>query len=439
MSEGNSATRRTVLKAAGVTLGTAALGSAAYATRGTLQEGSGASVDWYNSYQQGEDPFVSGQLFDADNGTVAVGNDITKLTSDGEVEWQESFPEHGPPLVRTTDDSYFTAWVDQPEERGSVRYAYAKKTGSRGSVQWTWTDDSETETAFNAAAPGPAGGGYGAGYKFENSDKIPYVVRFAADGTVQWKETYDPENTFQNNPSGAVAAPDGGVLLWHLYTLVLIAPDGSVEWTQKRDNDSSSWALQTLKRQSDGGYVGMGTKISKDNVALLFFDENGHLTQTREITIPNNDDSGENVYGLLQLARTDAGYVIMAERKYSGDTDEDYPRYDAWVMGVADDGSARWFVEPGDDSNYQGSRDLLGNAESVIATGSLNTDDDREAEGTYVTRITEGSGSEQTPTETETEPETEDDDSDTPTPTPPPARETEEGTQTQTDEEDCEI
>lgn len=397
------ATRRTILKAAGVTLGTAALGSATYAATRSQQEGGGASVDWYNTYTESGSVDGVKTLFDVDDGYVVIGEGrITKLTSDGNTAWSNSLPDSTPwyeASTQTSDGAYLHADSEHYDEAAGGKYGIAVKTDERGEKLWRWSNAQEDgdNSQLDAVVAGPNGGGYA----FGHANSPPLGVRFDADGTVLWKQTWDMGSILEEGIDYATQATDGGAVVYDIATAARITPNGTVDWT----HDYGKWAIHEIDRRADSGYVAAAANYAEQNTpALLFLSEQGEHTRTEQFEVPN--DASVNQFLSLSLARTADGLVIGStseEQTQSDETDKN-----AWVLGLTPSGDQRWYVEPGDDANEDRVYATIANGQTVLTGGGwMSSNDDSNNDGgsqdAFVARLTEGSDGGQPPTESPTE------------------------------------
>lgn len=426
--ESRALNRRSVLLGAGVTLGTAALGSVTYGTRQTsAQDGSEASLAWYNTYSGAESMHNLHSLMKTADTYVAVGGgNILQVNEAGETVALNSHP-YAPyrirETVRTTDANYFHVGDENYEEQGAGEYGLVAKTDEHGEELWYWSNEQDdgTNSTFHAAAVTPSGGGYAIGVTAGK----PIGVKLDAGGNVQWKETWDPDGEeLDYDPYDAVQATDGGVIINDYTSAAQVSPSGDLEWAKKYrdgndDNPDNDWYLFEMIPQTDGGYI-VPAKVlynspdtdKEDRHGLLYVDEQGDLDGVVDFDVPNPADADVSKSLSLHLARTDAGLVVGSTyKKQLGEHDYDYG---AWALGLTDEGEHRWYVSAGDNSNDNRTGAIVGSSESVVLGGFWYDEDDVDDDDlpeAFISRVTEGSGGGQSPTDSPTA-------TDTPTATP---------------------
>lgn len=381
MVDESRTTRRTVLMATGVTLGAGILGSgASAASQKPLQDGSGASVDWYNTYP-GTDVTRVDSLFDVDGGYVVVGdNSITKLDTEGQIIRSNSLPTWFSGHARTSDGNYLHAGYERqgdPRETNKW-YGLVSKTDGRGNELWRWSYDHEegNGSIVREVVAGPDGGGYAFGRFKSDEETLPLGVRLDADGNVRWKETWETGSKLEYGPFESISATNGGAFISEPQSAARITPDGKLDWVRGYE-----WSLKEIVQQSDGGYVVTAVDYRKegDIPALLYLNEQGERTRTEHFEVPN-----ENDVRALRFAQTAAGFVVgstVKERTQDGETIR------AWVLGLTPSGDQRWYVEPGDQDDDERTSAIVGSGHRVVVGGHITGDADQ-----FVTRITEGSG-----------------------------------------------
>lgn len=381
MVDESKITRRTVLAATGVTLGAGILeigGSAA--RQNPVQDGSGASVDWYNTYS-GSDVTGVDALFNVDGGYVVVGNKrITKIGTEGETIRSNSLPTWYLGHVRTSDGNYLHAGYERqgdPRETNKW-YGLVSKTDGRGNELWRWSYDHEegNGSIVREVVAGPDGGGYAFGRFKSDEETLPLGVRLDADGNVRWKETWETGSKLEYGPFDSIAATNGGAFISEPQSAARITPDGKLDWLTGYE-----WSLKEVVQQSDGGYVvtAVDSRKEGDIPALLYLNEQGERTRTEQFEVPN-----ENDVRALRFARTAAGFVVgstVKERTQDGEIIR------AWVLGLTPSGDQRWYVEPGDHGDDERTTAIVGSEQRVVVGGGITGDAEQ-----FVTRITEGSG-----------------------------------------------
>lgn len=202
-------TRRTVLQAAGVTLGTTVLGSAAYAT--TQDSGSRApAIEWQETYDMSVDDFGREILETADGYAVlvSVGGGslrVLELAADGSEQNTVGSSIDGPTetnaFVRTPEGGYVLAG----QRPGDPDHAEVVKLASDGSIVWQHEFESEAGSVFTDVVRRPEGG-----YVLVGDKGVAWLVTMTEDGSIEADRTYPEDASEESTFAGITQGHDGG-------------------------------------------------------------------------------------------------------------------------------------------------------------------------------------------------------------------------------------
>lgn len=434
MFETDHATRRTILKAAGVTLGTAVLGSAAYATtRNSAAES--PAIEWEQTFEAGGASANLATIAQGTDGAYGVSTDLDAYDE----ATVEIFDQEGTPTA-TTDVTEVGHIVATPE--GGFLLAHANtiedeqeivlvKIDAEGNVVYEKTVDAPQSAPRVTDAVRRPTGGYAIAVTAGAENRGAWLVLVAEDGTRVTTEKYESRTDEYQQ-----AKEKEGVTYSTFYSLTTtseggFAFGGRVNYGEGAEKDDEAWVLEVgedLDMEWEQTFEGSADDIIElqdgpfavadgqaDDVGYTTFTADGEIDSTRNF----RPGEGAGSRGIVQ--RTSGELVL--EGYTSGD--------DAYfLLGVSSDGEHRWTKQF--DNVYDLSH-LISTTENGLAVTGVKGGDEENTTG-FIAALndSEGDTGEDTPTETV-------EDTPTPTPTPPPATETEPGTETQTDEEDCEI
>ena len=318
--------------------------------QGWEQTFGGTSSDWGNSIQQTQDGgyIIVGYSDSFGNGDSDVY--LIKTDGSGNEQWTKTFgggeDDRGYSVQQTLEGGYIIiGWTDSFGNGGYD--VYLIKTDGNGNEQWsqTWggensdqglsvqqtsdggyiitgvtnssvpdgiflikTDESGFEEWFQTYYQGVGGNEVqqtiDEGYIIVGTDNVPEVegivlIKTDENGIEQWSQTCGGEYT---QGSSVQQTTDGGYIIlgWTDsfgnggYDVYLIKTDGNgnEQWTKTfgGGEDDRGYSVQ---QTSDGGYIITGVTNSFGNgdsdVFLIKTDDQGNITSTFEIPLPNTD------------------------------------------------------------------------------------------------------------------------------------------------------
>lgn len=403
MVEPSDRTRRTLLKATGVTFGTAAFGSAAYAAATQRTNSHAPGVNWQHTYDLdlGDDRGTGGRdvLQTSDGGyTVATnGGVLLRLDSDGTAQWHTIVGGNPYALVRATDGGYVMAG-SVGANSDSDADAWLVKTDAMGEVVWERTLG-EWDAWFGDVVPQPDGGYVAVGEKGN-----AWLVAVTDDGTVEGDRTYEPLGEPETNDANTVfhsvvRGGDGG------YAIAGGEQGDNVGWILKVDrthdpewdkNFESNEFVTEVIRTRGGRYAVVAGR--EDDYLLATVTESGKHVFTERY---GTEDRTERAQGLVQSHN--GGYILYGNRD-----DTRTP----WLVGTDDAGRKQWSTVVADRSWAPTSPNPIATTEGgfvVVGTKGGNVENTvlvttYESDSTGETpSATERAPNESTPTESATE------------------------------------
>lgn len=231
-------------------------------------------------------------------------------------------------VALTGDGGYILAGFTESFGAGG-RDGYAIKTDSLGDTVWTQTTGGTDWDELFSVSPCDDGGSILAGYteSFGPGGAAMYLVKSNAAGDTLWTGTYG--GLGDDYAYSAISTTDGGFVLAGYTTsfgavghdMYMVKTDsiGDTEWTRMYGglgNDRASSIAQT----SDGGYILAGATTSfgvGGEVYLVKTDASGDTLWTRTYGGSAND------YARSVTQTVDGGYILGAESRSFGGTDED--------------------------------------------------------------------------------------------------------------------
>ena len=242
---------------------------------------------------------------------------------------------------------------------GGTQYAiWIMKLQADGSVQWQKTYSHNWD--FGESIKQTSDGGYAAaGYAWGlGAGRYDYwVLKLAADGSIQWQKTYG--GAADDQATCLVHTADGGYVLagetqswgageWDIW-VVKLAPDGAIEWQKTyggRWTDTTS--AEPIRQTADGGYVVTGRTESfgagQGDVWVIKLNAEGAIQWQKTY------GGAANEYGRSIRQTADGGYVVAGYTMSFGAGE-----WDIWVLKLDADGNLTWqrtYGGAGDEKTY---------------------------------------------------------------------------------------
>lgn len=374
--------RRSILRSLGSGVGLLGIGSLGLSlTSADVADGGTPAVEWHRSYEGGEHEYenrISQFLQTSDGGYALMGegNPITKTgpeesqlsviktNSDGEMQWiafagdgREDLRPNAEDFFQTEDGGFVVLasveWDRTPEEGESAPSAAVAKFSASGDVEWfemvtkgTWAP--ARDRTLMHVLPSSANGGFAAfgTWEGEPAEHDGWMVKFTADGTVEWDRTYD---SFDGQPNEraifryAFMRDDGGYTVIpenfttdRIFEALHIDENGDIVGSTEFGLDflSPDHYVRDILPTSDGGFALTGEVRGENwDMWLTTLDENGENRWMQTYDGPYEGDDGAD----RVIQTIDGGYALggTMQAAYSGDPRPAIVKTDA-------DGTKEW-------------------------------------------------------------------------------------------------
>jgi len=265
-----------------------------------------------------------------DGGYIAAGNNyylfsencnmfIIKLDANGTLQWNKTVGgadwDIARSIIQTTDGGY--AAVGGTESFGAVYCdVYIIKLDANGTLQWSKTVGLDWD--IGASIIQTTDGGYavaGSSGPLIGTDDNFYIIKFDANGTLQWSKTVggtnedDAHSIIQTSDGGYAVAGNTssfGAGLGDMYIIKLDA-NGILQWTRTVGGPDYDDALSIIQT-ADGGYAVAGETYSfgagSYDMYIIKLDANGILQWSR--TVGGSD--WDVAHSIIQT--TDGCYIV---------------------------------------------------------------------------------------------------------------------------------
>jgi hypothetical protein len=318
---------------------------------------------------------------------VALSMSVAFCVQPPAVEWVQQFPgigaSEGRWVRQTSDDGFIVAGSTSPVG-SDFRSALVVKTDSLGHLEWNFTFGERS--AFNAVQQTSDGGYIACG----DSLAWLYLVKLAADGSLEWERTFDEDSGSTNGWSVEQTSDGGYVVGADKGRMCLVRFDslGSELWERQFGwleyvIDEFPHALSVCARQTqDGGYILTG-KADSSGLALIKVDSSGESLWARNYPDAPHPDMGMDV----ELT-ADGGYVLAGVNAVLL---SEHANCKMLIMKVNANGGLVWKTKLGTDGTSIGYSVAPTSDGGYVAAGMTTSTGTREGDG-YIVR-TNSSGS----------------------------------------------
>ncbi|MGD2245199.1 MAG: hypothetical protein PVI11_01500 [Candidatus Aminicenantes bacterium] len=234
----------------------------------------GSGDDWANSIQQTSDGgYIIGGSSDS-FGNGEVGFLVIKVSSKGNVEWQDIYSPFVNGYLRsireTSDGGYIIAGHISPSLNNSFDLLIFK-LDSMGLIEWQRYFGGSQNDWANGIQETDDGGFFVAGYteSFGAGNLDFWVLKLTSIGRIDWEKAYggsgdDWANSAQQTSDGGfivAGASDSFGAGFSDFWLLKLSSSGNIEW-QKPYGDTGDEAAFSIAQTDDGGYVVAGNTDS---------------------------------------------------------------------------------------------------------------------------------------------------------------------------------
>jgi hypothetical protein len=318
---------------------------ATFATRIGENNNTSSRMDLYDMRPTSDGGFIA-----TGHAARMLGNDglaVAKLGARGDVQWLKVYGEYpdvggtGFTCVQTSDGGYLIAGGVEYSISAGDTNPWVLKLAADGTVQWNsiYQAPGYDEVARMVALP--AGGYLLVGSTASQGAGMgdAWIIKIADNGTIAWQKTYGtPQRDYA---SDVLALPGGGALVVGVFAglsaLMKVNDDGTVAW-QKAFNGASDGGLLThVQQAADGGYVLEGSHFNTTDgytPSIVKLDGAGAIQWQKHLAIGSD-------FGAGLLANAD-GSVLLAGTINGGPTATAYVPSFTTLTRLNGDGTLAW-------------------------------------------------------------------------------------------------
>lgn len=245
---------------------------------------------------------------------------LLKTTSNGTFQWVKSFggssDDYGNSVQQTNDSGFII--TGKTSSFGAGGYdVYLVKTAADGNLQWAKTyGGTNWESGMSVKQTSDDGfiitgntNSYGAG------TNDVYLIKTAADGTLQWDKTFGGTNVDYGN-SVQITNDDGFIITGMTGSfgagsedvyLLKTASDGTLLWTKTFGNTGNEWGF-SVKQTNDSGFIIVGQTGLNPTGASVYL-----LKSSSDGTLQWSKTYAGSMYaeiGYCVQQTNDGGYII---------------------------------------------------------------------------------------------------------------------------------
>ena len=245
--------------------------------------------------------------------------------------------------VRQTPDGGFLAAGWTKPSVDAFTDMWLVRLDAAGNVVWQRSYGGSGRDEIETLHPTPDGGyiGIGLSSSFGASNHAPLVLKFDANGNVQWQKTY--LSSGRDWGFDIVQTSDGGYVIPGMTdpcacggttqgTIIKIDASGGILWQKIYTGQST---FSSIRQTSDGGYILGGATASfgagGGDALVIKLDSNGNIQWQN-----NYGGSGYDAAVIIQLTN-DGGFILAGSTQSFGSGGTD-----AWLLKLNSDGSVAW-------------------------------------------------------------------------------------------------
>ena len=274
--------------------------------------------------------------------TVAIGAAPTAQAQ----SWAKSYDVGGgggAADVRQTPDGGFVAAGWTKAFVGANTDMWLVRLDASGNILWQRSYGGAGRDEIEKLHPTPDGGyiGIGLSSSFGAGQHAPLVLKFDANGNVQWQKTY--LHSGRDWGFDIVQTTDGGYVIPGMTdpcacggttqgTIIKIDASGNIQWQKVYTGQTT---FSSLQQTPDGGYIMGGATASfgvgGGDALVLKLDANGNIQWQKTY-----GGSSYDAAVVIQLT-SDGGYILGGSTQSFGSGGTD-----AWLLKLNSDGSVAW-------------------------------------------------------------------------------------------------
>ncbi|MEE8596757.1 MAG: hypothetical protein V3T09_02990, partial [bacterium] len=306
-----------------------------------------------HSFQQTSD---GGYIIAGNTSSFTTGYDddiwISKLSSDGEIEWQKTYGGNESDSVsfiqQAGDGGYIIAGNTSSFNTGYDNDIWILKLSSDGDIEWqkTYGGNENDSVSFIQQT---SDGGYivaDSTDSFGAGESDIWFLKLSSAGDIEWQKTYggdksDSASFIQQRDDGGYIVVGhtesfgaGGADIW----ILMISPAGNIEW-QKAHGGSEDESANSFQQTSDGGYIVASRTESFDAGDNDFWILK--LSSDRDIEWQKayGESEGEGASSIQQTI--DGGYIVAGSNNIYGEWGS-IREGNIWILKLSSTGAIEW-------------------------------------------------------------------------------------------------
>lgn len=313
----------------------------------------GDGDDWANAIQQTGDGGYIVAGYTNSFGSELSDIWVAKLSFTGDIEWQNTFggpqDEEAYSVDKTSDGGYIVAGYTDSFGLGKQDY-WVLKLSSEGAVEWQQTFGGRGDDWANSVHQTSDGGFIvgGSSDSFGTGEVDFWVLKLSSEGAVEWQYFYALgvnsylESIQETSDGGYIAAGHIFPSINNSHDLLILKlySNGLIEWQRYYGGSQDDWA-NSIQQTDDGEYLVAGHTRS--------FGAGGWDFWVLRLTSIGNVDwertygrSGdEKAYSALQTS--DGGFVVAGHTDSFGAGLSDF-----WLIKLSSSGNIEWQKTYGD-------------------------------------------------------------------------------------------
>jgi len=328
-----------------------------------LKLSSTGAIEWQRSYGGGDYDYARCIKQTSDGGYIVGGSTfsfgagekefwILKLNSAGDIEWQHRYGgdrwDHVSSILQTNDGGYVFSGCTGSFGAGSVDI-WILKLSSAGDIEWQETYGGRYDDKSRSIQQTIDGGYIVAGWTNSFSDGCDddiWILKLSSEGDIEWQKSYGESR--DDEAQSIQQTIDGGYIVagWtnsfsdgyddDIWVLKL-SSEGDIEWHKIYGGNDVDRAL-AIQQTDDKGYIVAGWTnsfgvVDDDDIWVLKLSLEGDIEWQKAYGGNYSQD-----YALAIQQADDGGYVIAGSTRSWGAGEED-----VWILKLSPSGE----INPG--------------------------------------------------------------------------------------------